>query len=116
MLDANPIAMSLDDMIDQDYKQRPYRKAANPNELKQQIEKYKQRTERFTNEDEAESRQRKIQRMEKKLEWTEHKAPPLPIMQGSTILPDSLYLYGVDFMSTDDVKKYFKRYANQEAA
>lgn len=52
--------------------------------------------------------------MEKKLEWTEHKAPPLPIMHGSSILTDSLYLYGVDFMSTDDVKKYFRRYVQQE--
>tara|TARA_B110000305_G_C19221089_1_gene530599 strand:+ start:265 stop:468 length:204 start_codon:yes stop_codon:yes gene_type:complete len=48
--------------------------------------------------------------MKKKLEWTEHKAPPLPILEGSTILADSLYLYGVDFMSTGDVKAYFKRY------
>lgn len=31
-------------------------------------------------------------------------------MQGSEILKDSLYLYGVDFMSTDDVKQYFSRY------
>lgn len=50
--------------------------------------------------------------MKKKLEWTEHKAPPLPIMEGSTILADSLYLYGVDFMSTGDVKAYFKRYTS----
>lgn len=49
--------------------------------------------------------------MQKKLEWTEHKAPPLPIMQGANIIPDSLYLYGVDFMSTDDVKAYFSRYS-----
>lgn len=54
--------------------------------------------------------------MEKKLEWTEHKAPPLPIMQGSNILKDSLYLYGVDFMSTDDVKKYFNRFVTNSEA
>lgn len=52
--------------------------------------------------------------MQKKLEWTEHKAPPLPIIQGSNILKDSLYIYGVDFMSTDDVKKYFGRYWKSE--
>ena len=42
--------------------------------------------------------------MEKKLEWTVHKAFPLPILITSTILDDSLYLYGVDFMSTKDVE------------
>lgn len=46
-------------------------------------------------------------RMEKKLEYTVHKSPPIPILQGSSILPDSLYLYGVDYMSTDNVKEYF---------
>jgi hypothetical protein len=51
-----------------------------------------------------------LHRLEKKLEWTEHKAPPVPILAGSEILPDSLYLYGVDFMSTGDVRKYFKKY------
>jgi hypothetical protein len=44
------------------------------------------------------------------LEWIEHKAPPVPILAGSEILFDSLYVYGVDFMSTDDVKRYFKKY------
>jgi len=48
--------------------------------------------------------------MEKKLEWTQHKAPPVPILAGSEIVPDSLYLYGVDFMSTDNVREYFSRY------
>lgn len=49
--------------------------------------------------------------MEKKLEWTQHKAPPVPILADSNILSNSLYLYGVDFMSTDDVKNYFHRYS-----
>ena len=46
---------------------------------------------------------RKIQRLEKKLEWTEHKAPPVPIIKGANILPDAIYLYGVDYLSTKDV-------------
>jgi len=46
--------------------------------------------------------------MERVLEWTEHKAPPIPIMKDSVMLEDSLFLYGVDYMSTDDVKKYFQ--------
>jgi hypothetical protein len=45
------------------------------------------------------------------LEWTEHKAPPLPILKDSTIQDDSIYLYGVDFMSTKDVENYFKRFS-----
>jgi len=49
--------------------------------------------------------------MEKVLEMTEHKAPPIPIMKESVILKDSLYLFGVDYMSTDDVKKYFQSYS-----
>lgn len=32
-------------------------------------------------------------------------------MKDSVILPDSLFLYGVDYMSTDDVKRYLKNYA-----
>lgn len=56
--------------------------------------------------------------MEKRLEWTVHKAFPIPILLSSTILGDSLYLYGVDFMSTKDVEQYFERYSyeneNQE--
>ena len=81
--------------------------------MRKKIDQYKQRNERFANDDDKEKRMDKIHRMEKKLEWTEHKAPPLPIMQGSEILTDSLYLYGVDFMSTDDVKTYFSRYNKQ---
>jgi hypothetical protein len=49
--------------------------------------------------------------MEKKLQWTEHKASPVPILEGAKLLKDSLYIYGVDYMSTDDVKSYFARYS-----
>ena len=50
--------------------------------------------------------------METLLEWSEHKAPPIPILKESNILADSLFLYGVDYMSTDDVKKYFRNYSS----
>lgn len=49
--------------------------------------------------------------MEKKLEWTEHKAAPVPILEGQNMLSDSLYIYGVDYMSTEDVCSYFSRYS-----
>ena len=40
-------------MIDQDRRSgRNYRKPANPNELKETIERYKKRTERFGNDEE----------------------------------------------------------------
>ena len=77
----------------------------------------KQRAQRFGGDDleeDEEKLQNKIHRMETKLKWIEHKAPPLPIQAKSTITTDSLYLFGVDFMSTGDVLKYFKRYLNQE--
>ena len=49
-----------------------------------------------------------MHRLEKKLEWTEHKAPPVPILAGSEMLPDSLYLYGVDFDELIEEDKEFK--------
>jgi len=104
------IYQSLDSMIDQDNRHK-YHESTNVNELKDKIEKYKIRNERFANDEDADQRREKIQRMEKKLEWTVHKAAPVPILAGSNMLGDSLYIYGVDFMSTDDVKKYFSRYS-----
>ena len=52
--------------------------------------------------------------MEKKLEWTEHKAPPVPIIKGANILPDAIYLYGVDYLSTKDVAQYFSRFTDEK--
>ena len=52
-----------------------------------------------------------MKKLETVLSWSEHKAAPIPILKDSEILKDSLFLYGVDYMSTDDVKKYFKNYA-----
>ena len=81
MGEGKNIHMSLDDMIGQDHsKNSTYRKTNNPYELKENIEKMKQRNERFANAEDQERRQAKIARMEKKFEWIEHKAPPLPIL------------------------------------
>ena len=49
------------------------------------------------------------------MEWTEHKAPPVPITQGAKILTDCIYLYGVDFMSTKDVETYFNRFTDEKS-
>ena len=55
-----------------------------------------------------------MKHMETVLQWSEHKMPPIPILKDSNMLTDSLLLYGVDYMSTDDVKKYFKNYQSEE--
>ena len=83
----------------------------NTTELKDKIERMKGRFERFGEEVIRKGQKRECYRLEKRLEWTEHKAPPVPIQVGSEILQDSLYLYGVDFMSTKDVENYFKRFS-----
>jgi hypothetical protein len=68
MMESNPVGMSLDDMIYQEHSHRKnYKRAANPDELKQTIEKFKQRSERFANDEEAGQRLQKLNRMEKKL-------------------------------------------------
>lgn len=70
--------MSLDDLIEKENRKN-FHPTTNPHELKEKIEKFKQRSERFANEEDRETRENKIHRMEKKLEWTVHKASPLPI-------------------------------------
>jgi hypothetical protein len=55
-------------------------------------------------------------RLKRKLEFARHKEPPKAIEQGSQILPDTIYLYGVDYMSTFDIKTYFERFASEKEA
>lgn len=90
----------------------------NSYEMKKQINKVRQRFERFGGgEGEGKlnkGQERYIERMEKRLGWLEHKRPPAPILQNSTMLMDSLYLYGVDYMSTWDIGAYFKSYKGPE--
>jgi hypothetical protein len=44
------------------------------------------------------------------LEFLKHKSPPRSIQEGDEISQDTLYLYGVDYMSTKEVKDYFKKF------
>lgn len=83
----------------------------NTDELKDKIDRMKGRFERFGDEVVRRGQKREVHKLQKRLEWTEHKAPPLPILKDSVILEDSIYLYGVDFMSTKDVENYFKRFS-----
>ena len=107
------VGVSLDELISAKYTHKHV--GTSVEDLRDKIQKYKERTDRFAHDDEEmERRQGKLHRMQKKLEWTEHKAPPLPIVHESVVQRDSLYLYGVDFMSTDDVKKYFARYVRKD--
>ena len=57
-----------------------------------------------------------MERLQRKLEFAKHKEAPIPLPLGSNILPDALYLYGVDYMSTNDIKTYFERYSTDKEA
>jgi uncharacterized protein (DUF1330 family) len=107
---------TLDQLIQEDARRRArvdkMMEPKNSYEIKDKIEKMKGRFERFGDELIRKGQKREVIKLEKRLEWTEHKAPPLPILKDSVMLSDSLYLYGVDFMSTKDVENYFKRFSN----
>ena len=53
-----------------------------------------------------------MERLQRKLEFAKHKESPTPLPLGAEIVPDSLYLYGVDYMSTNDIKTYLERYTS----
>jgi len=48
------------------------------------------------------------------LEFARHKDAPKPIEKGSVIVPDALYVYGVDYMNTFEIKTYFERYSTDK--
>ena len=101
---------TLDQLIQEDGRRARvdrYLDPKNTSELKDKIDRMKGRFERFGDETIRRGQKREVYKLQKRLEWTEHKAPPLPILKDSVILEDSIYLYGVDFMSTKDVENYF---------
>jgi hypothetical protein len=51
----------------------------NTYELKDKIERVKGRFERFGEDGITRGQKKECYRLEKRLEWTEHKAPPVPI-------------------------------------
>lgn len=51
----------------------------NTYELKDKIERVKGRFDRFGEDGISKGQKREVYRLEKRLEWTEHKAPPVPI-------------------------------------
>jgi hypothetical protein len=50
--------------------------------------------------------------LQRKLDFARHKEPPRPIEAESVINDDTLYLYGVDYMSTDDIKQHFSGFGS----
>jgi hypothetical protein len=79
-------------------------------QIKNNLERYNKRLERFGTDYLSKKQQNDLNKLKKELEWVEHNCPPAPILYNSQILLDSLYLYGVDYMSTWDIHKYFSRY------
>ena len=57
-----------------------------------------------------------LERLQRRLEFAKHKDPPKAIERGAVTTPDTLYLYGVDYMSTFDIKSYFERFASTRDA
>ncbi|CDW76543.1 splicing rnp complex component [Stylonychia lemnae] len=82
-------------------------------EIEQEIQKLEQRKLKFEGKltEEAEKRLEKLQR---KLDFARHKDAPKPIEQEAVISEDAIYLYGVDYMSTDDIKKYFSKFGESQ--
>lgn len=54
--------------------------------------------------------------LQRRLDFAKHKEAPKPIQSNSVILPQAIYLYGVDYMSTLDIKSYFERFATNKDA
>ncbi len=57
-----------------------------------------------------------MEKLTRKLEFARHKDAPKPIEKGSTVIPDAIYLYGVDYMNTFEIKTYFERYSTDKEA
>ena len=81
--------------------------------IEKEILKLQERQSKFGNEvtDEA---KKMLHRLTKKLEFLKHKEPPRRIQLEEEMSMDTLYLYGVDYMSTKEVKEYFKSFKEPE--
>ena len=55
-----------------------------------------------------------MERLQRKLEFARHKEAPTPLQLEANIVPDTIYLYGVDYMSTNDIKTYLERYSSNK--
>ena len=71
------------------------------------IDKIKARQERFGEDPDCERVSKtKINQLNKRITSLKAFEKPAEIKAGAEIIPDSLYLYGVDWMSNKDIKNY----------
>ena len=77
-------------------------------ELESEIKKIQERQEKYGTQ--TEESLIIMERLQRRLDFARHKEAPKPILKGSTLLEDTIYLYGVDYMSTSDIKGYFERF------
>ena len=73
--------------------------------INEQIDRIKKRQERF-GEDVEEISKTKINQLNKRITSLKAYEKPAEIGESAIIRPDTLYLYGTDFMSTRDIKFY----------
>lgn len=73
--------------------------------LAENISKIKMRQQKFAEEPMPES-ETKIQQLEQRITKIHNVAKPEEIKSSAVIIEDMLYLYGTDFMSTDEINLY----------
>ena len=81
-------------------------------DIELEIKKLQDRQQKFGNL--TEESKIRLERLQRKLDFARHKEAPKPIENDAVMNPDTLYLYGVDYMSTDDIKGYFDRFGENK--
>eukprot|EP00347_Sterkiella_histriomuscorum_P000683 403374902 len=74
-------------------------------DLENEIKRLQDRQQKFGG-DVTDEAQKRLEKLQRRLDFARHKEAPQPILSESEISPDTLYLYGVDYMSTDDIQSY----------
>jgi len=80
-------------------------------EIEKEIKKLQEREARFGTA--GEESKKHVERLQRKLDFAKHMEPPKPIEEGSTFNNDTLYLYGVDYMNTDNIKNHFNGFGEE---
>ena len=71
------------------------------------------RQQKFADEAPVEAEHR-IENLEQRITKLHNVSKPEEIKSTAIIIEDTLYLYGTDYMSTQEIKLYFMRYPNTE--
>lgn len=80
--------------------------------MEQEIKKLQDRQAKFGLV--TEESQRILNILQRRLDFAKHKEAPKPILSDSVVIPEGILLYGVDYMSTLDIKTYFERFASNK--